>query len=354
MKFQITLHIENKKTVCLHFKETKHLRDDYLKLCGYQYRCFVTTIPNHYHLHVTMSPPFFSDISQNINTLLNKDFFQNIPAAVNVSTTTKSGLKFTVNGKQFSKEGPLQSGIEAKFRDKVTGLVLTQGWTNQNKLNTRVDLSSLAPGLKTDFMTSIIPNSAVAPDSSIGTTPSLVPTKDIIKTAIFNVSFVQPIFAAKGTFDLLKKPNFIGNLTLAHEGFIAGTEFGYDINAGTVSRYAVALSYRAKDYNLGISINDAQLTTASFFQNVSRSLQVGSKATLNPKLGSNVSIEFATRYLPDSSSQIKAKISDVGKLTLSYKQDLRPGITLGVGTSLDALKLDEPLHKVGWSLNFSS
>lgn len=314
-----------------------------------------------------MSPPFFSDISQNINTLLNKDFFHNIPTAVNVSTTTKSGLKFTVNEKQFAKDGPLQSSIEAKFRDKPTGLILTQGWTNHNKLNTRIELSSLAPGLKTDFMTSMIPNSVVAPVSatadsttdpastaSVATTPSLIPTKDILKTALFNISFVQPIFAAKGTFDLLKKPNFVGNLTLAHEGFIAGTEFGYDINAGTVSRYAVALSYRAKDYNLGISINDAQLTTASFFQNVSRSLQVGSKATLNPKLGSNVNIEFATRYLPDSSSQIKAKITDVGKLTVSYKQDLKPGITLGVGASLDALKLDEPLHKFGWSLNFSS
>lgn len=312
-----------------------------------------------------MSAPFFSDISQNINTLLNKDFFHNIPTAVSVSTTTKSGLKFAVNGKQFARDGPLQTSIEAKFRDKPTGLVVTQGWTNQNKLNTRVELSSLAPGLKTDLITSIVPNNNIVsksdkvditPDASgvSVTTPALASTRDIIKTAIFNVSFVQPIFAAKGTFDLLKKPNFVGNLTLAHDGFVAGTEFGYDINAGTVSRYAVALAYRAKDYNLGISINDAQLTTASFFQNVSRSLQVGSKATLNPKLGSNVNIEFATRYLPDSSSQIKAKITDVGKLTLSYKQDLRPGITLGIGASLDALKLDEPLHKVGWSLNFSA
>lgn len=296
--------------------------------------------------------PFFSDISQNINTLLNKDFFHTVPSAVSVCTTTKSGLKFSVNGKQFEKDGPLQATVEAKFRDKPTGLMLTQGWTNQNKLNTKIELSSLAPGLKTDLVTSLVPT-IVNEKTEDGTTTTTTP-QDMIKTAIVNVSFVQPIFAAKGSFNFLKKPNFIGNLTLQHDGIIAGTEVGYDITAGNISRYAVGLSYRAKDYSLGISINDAQLTTASFFQNVSRSLQVGSRASLNPKLGSNVNIEFAAKYLPDGSSQLKAKINDVGKLTMSYKQDLRQGITLGMGCSLDALKLDEPVHKFGWSLSFNA
>lgn len=330
--------------------------------------------------------PFFSDIFQNINTLLNKDFFHNIPTAVNISTTTKSGLKFNVNGKQLSKDVPLQTGIEARFFDKSTGLLLSQGWTNKNRLDTRIESSSLAPGLKTDFFMSIIPNQSkfVASEStSMSNTPNTTTTttnitaaanigghndnnstvdeklesvsnttKDMIKTAIVNVSFVQPFFAAKATFDLLKKPSIIGNLTLAHDGFVAGTEVGYDLTSSFIYRYAVALAYRTKGYNVGISINDEQLTTASFFQNVSKSLQVGSKATLNPKLGSNVNVEFATKYLPDSSSQIKAKITDVGKLTLSYKQNLKAGVTLGIGASLDALKLDEPLQKVGWSLSF--
>lgn len=332
--------------------------------------------------------PFFSDIFQNINTLLNKDFFHNVPTAVNISTTTKSGLKFNVNGKQLTKDAPLQTAIETRFFDKSTGFLLSQGWTNKNRLNTRIELSSLAPGLKTDLFTSIVPSQSNitasestpisnASNSTITTTNITTTastdgsndnnstvdeksesinstTKDMIKTAIVNVSFVQPFFTAKATFDLLKKPSIIGNLTLAHEGFVAGTEVGYDITSGFIYRYAVALAYRTKGYNVGISINDEQLTTASFFQTVSKSLQVGSKATLNPKLGSNVNVEFATKYLPDPSSQIKAKITDVGKLTLSYKQNLKAGVTLGVGASLDALKLDEPLQKVGWSLSFTT
>ena len=73
---------------------------------------------------------------------------------------------------------------------------------------------------------------------------------------------------------------------MANECFIAGTEFAYDITSGIIYRYAVALAYRTKGYNVGISIDHAQLATASFFQNVSKLLQVGSRATLNPKLGS--------------------------------------------------------------------
>lgn len=281
-----------------------------------------------------MAPPFFSDISQNINGLLNRDFFHNTPATVNVNTVTSSGVKFSVNAKQLVKEGPLQANVETRIADKATGLALTQGWSNQNRLNTKIEFFNFVPGLKTDLMTTCVPDGS--------------------KTAKVNLSFVQPFFAARGIFDILNKPSFVGNLTLAHEGIVGGAEFGYDINAAAISRYAVALGYSAKDYNLGISINDAQLTTASFFQNVSRALQVGAKASMNPKLASNVNIEFATRYLPDSTSQVKAKITDAGKLTLSYKQDIRPGITLGVGASLDALKLDEPVHKIGWSMAFSA
>ena len=49
----------------------------------------------------------------------------------------------------------------------------------------------------------------------------------------------------------------------------------------------------------------------------------------------------------DPSSQIKAKITGVRKLTLSYKQNVKKWITFGVDACLDALKLDEPLQKVG-------
>lgn len=152
----------------------------------------------------------------------------------------------------------------------------------------------------------------------------------------------------------MKGPSFAGDLTLAHEGIVGGAEIGYDITGGSLSRYAVALGYSAGDYSLGLSVNNAQLTTVSFFQKVSPILQVGAKAVSTPKQLANVNIEFATLYLPDATSQVKAKVADSGVVALAYKQQLRPGVTLGVGASFNALSLSEPVHKLGGSLSFSA
>ena len=285
-------------------------------------------------LPLAMAPPFFSDISQNINGLLNRDFYHNTRSAFSLRSTTESGVNFSLNARQNIKDTPLKTNVETRFSDKATGLTFTQGWSNENKLNTKIELKDLAPGLKTEVISNFIPHGS--------------------KAAKVNVSFVQPFFATRYVFDLLENPSFVGSLTLSHEGAVGGAEFGYDISSGTVSRYAVALGYSAKDYSLGVFINDSKLTSVSFFQKVGRDLQVGAKATLNPKISSNVNMELATRYLPDSTSQIKAKINDTGKLTVSYKQDLRKGVTLGIGASMDALKLNEPVQKIGWSLNFAA
>lgn len=281
-----------------------------------------------------MAPPFFSDINKGVNDLLNRDFYHTSVAAVDVSTVAKNGVKFDLKAKQTVKDGPLAANVETKVSDKATGLTLTQGWSNSNNLNTKIELTDLTPGLKSELVTSLVPG--------------------VSKAAKLNVNFVQPFFTARGAFDLLKGPSFVGDLTLAHEGIVGGAEIGYDITGGSLSRYAVALGYSAGDYSLGLSINNAQLTTVSFFQNVSPILQVGAKAISTPKQLANVNIEFATLYLPDPTSQVKAKVADSGIVALAYKQQLRPGVTLGVGASFNALNLSEPVHKLGSSLSFSA
>ncbi|AET38785.1 porin POR1 Ecym_3292 [Eremothecium cymbalariae DBVPG len=281
-----------------------------------------------------MAPPFFSDISKNINGLLNSDFFHGTPAAIDVKTTAPNGVAFTVKGKTSPKDGSLAANVEARVSDKATGLTLTQGWSSANLLDTKIELADITPGLKAALVSSTVPGSSNA--------------------AKLNLTFLQPGFSARGFFDLLKGPSFVGDLTLAHEGFVGGAEVGYDIADATVSRYAVALGYSAGLYSVALSVNNAQMTTASFFQTVSPVLEVGAKAALNPATGSKVNIEFATRYALDPFSQVKAKIADSGIVALAYKQQLRPGVNLGVGASFDALKLAEPVHKLGWSLSFSA
>lgn len=281
-----------------------------------------------------MAPPFFSDISKDINGLLSKDFYHGTPAAVDVKTVAPNGVSFTVKGKKSPKDASIAANIEAKVSDKATGLTLTQGWSSFNSLDTKIELAELTPGLKSELVTSCVPGSS--------------------KAAKLNLNFVQPFFTARGFFDLLKGPSFVGDLTLAHEGFVGGASVGYDIAAADVTSYGVALGYTSGAYSVALSTNNSHLTTASFFQKVNPCLEVGAKATLNVQAGSSVNIEFATKYCLDSISQVKAKVTDSGIVALAYKQQLRQGVDLGVGASFDALKLAEPVHKLGWSLSFSA
>ncbi|KAH3682031.1 hypothetical protein WICPIJ_007003, partial [Wickerhamomyces pijperi] len=83
----------------------------------------------------------------------------------------------------------------------------------------------------------------------------------------------------------------------------------------------------------------------------------GTKGTFDSKSasGSNpVAVEVATKYSLDSTSFVKAKLADSGILALAYSQQLRPGVTLGLGGAFDTLKLGESAHKLGLSLSFSA
>lgn len=283
---------------------------------------------------LTMAPPFFHDISRDINGLLNRDFFHTSPLSLNVSTKTQNGANFALRGKQAVKEGPIQASVEGRFYDRKEGVSLSQSWSNQNRLNSRIEFSKIAPGLKADV------NACMTPQA--------------IKNAKVNLSFAQEFFTTRASVDLLHTKDFVGNVTLAHDGFVGGTEIAYDIPGGALARYAVALGYLASDYSFVLSTNNKQFTSASFFQNVNRHLQVGAKATVQSKATPSMNIEFVTKYLPDSTSQVKAKITDSGLATLSYKQNLKKDISLGMGMSFNALELADPVHKFGWSLSFSA
>lgn len=285
-----------------------------------------------------MAPPAFSDVSKNQNNLLNKDFYHLAPASIEVSTTTPNNVGFTVKGK-VGKDNTIAGNLEAKFSDKATGLTLTQGWTTANALDTKVELvDALTQGLKAELLTSLVPNAT--------------------KGAKLNVFFTHPSVTARAFFDLLKGPTFVGDATVGHDGFTAGAEVGYDISSAKVTKYSAAIGYAQPVYNVSVSAtSNLSVFSAAYYHKVSPLVEAGAKATWDSKAdataGKAVGIEFATKYVLDSSAFVKAKVADSGLTALSFQQVLRPGVKLGLGVSFDALKLAEPVHKLGWSLSFS-
>ncbi|KAK6204914.1 Porin/voltage-dependent anion-selective channel protein [Scheffersomyces amazonensis] len=282
-----------------------------------------------------MAPAAYSDIQKSANDLLNKDFFHLATASVDVKTVAPNGVAFTVKGKT-NKDDTVAASVESKYADKATGLTLTQGWNNANALTTKIELSELlTPGLKGELDTSVVPNGA--------------------RNAKLNFFYQQSALNARLFFDLLKGPVATADLAVAHDGFTAGAELGYDIASAKVNKYSVGVGYANTQYALAATAtSNLSVFTAAYYHKVSPLVEVGAKTTWDSVKSSNVNVEFATKYALDKTAFVKAKIADSGLTALAYSQELRPGVKLGLGASFDALKLAEPVHKLGFSLSFTA
>ncbi|GMM32743.1 porin [Saccharomycopsis crataegensis] len=282
-------------------------------------------------------PPAFPDISKNVNNLINRDFYHLSKAALDVKTKAPNGVAFAFKAKT-GKDDSISSNIETKFTDKANGLTLTQGWNTANALDTKVELvDTLSPGLKAEVLTSVVPNGS--------------------KAAKLNLYFSQPKVNVRAFFDLLKGPTFAGDFTVGHEGYVAGSEVGYDISGGKVTRLAVSTGYIHPTYAVGVNASkNFSVFTASYFHKVSSLVEAGAKATYDVNAGASkpVGVEFAAKYALDPTAFVKGKLADSGLAAVAYSQQLRPGVTLGVGLGFDALRLAEPVHKIGFSLSFAA
>ncbi|KAL7273976.1 Mitochondrial porin [Rhizina undulata] len=282
-----------------------------------------------------MAPAPFSDIAKASNDLLTKDFYHTASANLEVKSKAPNGVAFTVKGKSDHKAGAIAGQIEAKYTDKPTGLTLTQAWTTANALDTKIELdNTLANGLKAEVITQFLPS-----------------TKS--KGAKLNLHFRQPLFHARGFFDLLKGPSFVGDVVVGHDGFLAGAEVGYDVVDGRITRYSAAVGYSVPEYTAAITAtNNLSVFATSYYHRVNAQVEAGAKATWDSKSGNagGVVLEIATKYKLDSNAFVKARINNQGIAALAYNQLLRPGVTLGLGASIDTQRLNEAAHRVG--LNF--
>ncbi|KAL2042198.1 hypothetical protein N7G274_004686 [Stereocaulon virgatum] len=279
-------------------------------------------------------PPAFSDIAKTSNDLLNKDFYHTTASKIDVKSKAPNGVSFNVKG-QSAHEGPTSGSIEAKYADPPSGLSLTQMWTTANILQTKIELDNkIANGMKAEAVTDFIPKS-----QTFG--------------AKLNLYFKQPNFHARAFFDVLKGPIANVDCVLGHEGFLVGAEAGYDAQKAAITKYSAAIGYAQPEYTAAITAsNNLSVFAASYYHKVNSQVEAGAKATWDSKAGNNVGLEVASKYRLDPSSFAKAKINDRGIAALAYNVKLRPGVTTGLGVSLDTQNLNEAAHKVGVSFEF--
>jgi hypothetical protein len=65
-------------------------------------------------------------------------------------------------------------------------------------------------------------------------------------------------------------------------------------------------------------------------------------------------MEIGAKYLLSGGGFIKTKLDNNGRLGLALASELRTGMQLTLGASIDTAKINENTHKFGVELNYSA
>ncbi|MCJ1308387.1 hypothetical protein MMC25_002040 [Agyrium rufum] len=217
----------------------------------------------------------------------------------------------------------------------LSGLTLTQSWTTQNSLDTKVELDNqITKGLKAEVLTSFLPASQQT-------------------NARMNLHFKQPNFHTRAFVNLLKGPTATIDATLGHEGFLVGAEAGYDVQKAAITGYAAAVGYSVPQYSAAITAtSNLSVFSACYYHKVNPLVEAGAKAVWDSKTSSTVGLEVGGKYRLDPSSFAKVKMNDRGIASAAYSCLIRPGVTLGFGASFDTQAFDKSAPKVGANFVF--
>ncbi|CAG8562068.1 4005_t:CDS:2 [Diversispora eburnea] len=250
-------------------------------------------------------PVCYSDIGKFASDLLGKDY----PIG-----TIKLESKSTAPNEL--KTGGINGEFKSKYSYPKKGFTFTGAWTTYNNLNAQVELdNNLAKGLKLDLTSSL----------------SLSRGSRNVKGGVI---FKQPGFHTKLYVDVLKGPEFHGDVVIGHEGFLIGGEAVYDVSDGKVTRYGVSTGFTAPEYNITLKATNSMATyELLYYHRVHGDIEAGAKAKWDTTLNDNsVNMEIG----------------------LGYTQSLRPGVKISIGGSFETSKLSENVHRVGVSFNLES
>ncbi|KAI9319039.1 eukaryotic porin/Tom40 [Dichotomocladium elegans] len=280
-------------------------------------------------------PVAFNDIGKPAKDLLSKDY----PIGgvkLEVKTTAPNGVTFKINGQRDNKSGIIVGDLETKYANRAKGITFTEAWTTSNHLNGKIELeNNLAKGLKLELLTSLLPSLNE-------------------KGAKINATYKQPNVHTVATFDVFKT-HFSVNSVVGKEGFLAGGEVAYDVLKGKISRYNAAVGYSAAEYAVAVhATNNLSNFSASYYHRVNSDLEASGKAAWDAKTNSAVSLEVGAKLKLDKTTFVKGKISNSGVLGVAYTQELRRGVKVNLGASIDTSRLNENAHKLGASFTLEN
>ncbi|KAK9759587.1 Mitochondrial porin [Basidiobolus ranarum] len=264
-------------------------------------------------------------------------FLINGTVKLEVKTSTASGVNFSVTGAQDNKTGAINAELKSKYNDVKNGVTYTESWTTSNLITSQVEIKDKIKGLKVDVFGSFLP--------TVGS-----------KSAKVSLEYKQPKLFTRVNVDLLKGPTFHADVVVGQDGFLVGAEIGYDTLGAKVTKSNATLGYVASDHAITLqTINALSIFSVSYYHRVNTDVEAGAKAVWSSKSPqAPVTLEVGTKYFLDKSTFVKAKISNTGKLGVSYTQAIRRGGKVSIAGIFDTTRLTKDTHKLGLSVVFDS
>ncbi len=169
-----------------------------------------------------------------------------------------------------------------------------------------------------------------------------------------NIELAQGCVLATTTVDMLKGSSFVSDLSTRFRDFQLGGEVGYDATKGTIEKYSVALSLdRPREKAILQALTGFNTFSASYLQRFTDQLEVAYRASWSLKVP-NLAMEVGAKWNLLGGGFIKAKLDNIGRLGVAVASELRPGMQVTMGATVDTGKLNENAHKLGLELVYTA
>ncbi|PJF19323.1 hypothetical protein PSACC_00830 [Paramicrosporidium saccamoebae] len=276
----------------------------------------------------------YSDFARTTTDFFTKDFPSGV-VKVEARTQSRSLLASRSSGKweTFSDEFKVTAS-----RDLATGAIAADSITTLTSSNLLTQqfivTNAVLDGLKLDVTGTLQPN---------GTNSTKA-----------NVELNQGCFLTSTSIDVFRGPVLTTDLATRFRFLQLGGEVGYDVSKGTLDRYSVSLSIdRPREKMVLQALTGFKTFTASYFQKFNDQLEVAYRSSWNAKVPS-LTMEVGAKWNLIGGGFIKAKLDNVGRLGLALASDLRPGVQMTLGATVDTQKLNDNAHKLGLELVYSA
>lgn len=272
-------------------------------------------------------PPTFGDFGKSVKDLLKKKFDYNYE----VATKHKASKGVTVEASGKGAGGSVTGATKVNYKSKDFGSV-------EVKLNTT--------GKEKD-------QSAKVTLNQLGDGLEVVLSGDARPAGKAEVTYAQDFFTGNLTVDSNgSNASFVGSGVIGHDGLSVGAEVQAS-SSGSVDDYNVGCQYAQPDFTMSLkTANSSEHITASYFQKVSGSTQVGTQFFHNPEKDVR-ELTFGLQHTLDADTTVKTKVNSNGVLAAAIEHRLNQGPLLGVAGSFNLLSKD-PLaaQQFGISLKF--